>query len=103
VSQKIIIRPQAALDLYDQAIYLARHASPETADRYLKCANDTFKAIARRPSMGRTSKYLNPSLSHTRLFRVQKFHKHVIFYCALKKAVEIIRVVHGARDLERLY
>jgi plasmid stabilization system protein ParE len=31
------------------------------------------------------------------------FPKHLIFYRAEKKDIKILRVVHGARDLETLF
>ena len=44
-----------------------------------------------------------PLLAETRMFRVKGFTKHLIFYRPIKNGVEIIRVIHGARDIESLF
>jgi plasmid stabilization system protein ParE len=36
----------------------------------------------------------------TRSWRVKSFHKYLIFYEALPGRVRLLRVLHGARDLQ---
>jgi toxin ParE1/3/4 len=43
---------------------------------------------------------LNPRLAGLRVGRVEGFEKHLIFYRPGDDGVEIIRVLHGARDID---
>ena len=53
--------------------------------------------IADSPMIGRTREELAPGL---RSFPVGN---HVIFYRSVKNGIEVIRVLHGARDIEFLF
>jgi toxin ParE1/3/4 len=37
------------------------------------------------------------------MFPMRGFSKHLIFYRPLSNGAEIVRVIHGARDLEGLF
>ena len=45
----------------------------------------------------------HPAFVSTRVFRVSGFEKVLIFYRLGRDCIEIIRVVHGAQDLEALF
>ncbi|MEK6406474.1 MAG: type II toxin-antitoxin system RelE/ParE family toxin [Acidobacteriota bacterium] len=68
--------------------------SPANADRLLDSINKQCRTLARFPKMGRARNELGASL---RSFPVGNY---VIFYREISKGIEIIRVVHGARDIE---
>jgi len=38
----------------------------------------------------------------TRMFPLKNFPQHMVFYLPFQRGIEIIRVVHGSRDLEKL-
>ena len=44
----------------------------------------------------------NPRLEGLRVWRIQGLEKHLIFYRTVPDGIEIVRVLHGARDLDRL-
>ena len=52
------------------------------------------------PKIGKLSKLLKPELSDVRQYPIKGFKTCLIFYRATDTGVEIIRVLHGARDLE---
>jgi toxin ParE1/3/4 len=58
--------------------------------------DDHFRALVRQPDMGRSRPELAPEV---RSFPVGQY---VIFYVPLAKAVDIVRVLHGARDIESI-
>lgn len=97
------VLPAADADLDDQAAYLARNASLETALRFYAAAQATFEQIARSPGLGERRESTNPRLANLRVRRVEGFDAHLIFYHPAGGAIEIIRVLHGARDLDRLF
>jgi toxin ParE1/3/4 len=71
--------------------------STEHADAFAALIDDKFHALARQPGMGRARPELDKSL---RSFAVGRY---VIFYLPLPKGVEIVRVLHGARDIEAFF
>jgi len=42
-------------------------------------------------------------LSGLRSLPVQGFEKHLVFYRPPKEGIEVVRVLHGARDLDLLF
>jgi toxin ParE1/3/4 len=97
------IKPRADSDLEDYADYLARNASVETAFRFLDAANETFSLLATQPNMGWHARLRHPELTLLRVFRVVGFERILIFYRPLEDGVDILRVVHGSRNLRALF
>ncbi len=94
------VLPAADRDLDDQAAYLATEGSLGTALRFFEAASSTFGKIADMPGMGEWWESANPRLAGLRVWRVQGFEKHLIFYRPADDGIEIIRVLHGARDID---
>ncbi len=91
----VVVRPRALIDLADIWAFIARH-SVDHADRFAMLIDSQFRVLARQPRMGR----LRPELvTNLRSFPVGRY---VIFYVPLSKGIEIIRVLHGARDIESI-
>ena len=87
-------------DIRDIATYLAID-SPEAARRF---ADDLWVATQRIAEHPETGLALSEFAVPIRRIRVSsRFRRYLIFYRPLDGAtVEIIRVLHGARDLTRL-
>ena len=79
------------------------HEDLETAAAFYRAADDTFEQLTRSPRIGRNSDYELTQLRGTRVFPMRHFTKHLIFYRVNENEIEIVRVVHGARDLENLF
>jgi toxin ParE1/3/4 len=79
-------------------IYLAEHASIETADRFLANAEESFSELAESPAMGVALNTRHEDLKGTRKWQVKGFEKFLIFYQPRQNGVTIIRVLHGAQD-----
>jgi toxin ParE1/3/4 len=94
------VLPAADRDLDDQAAYLATQASLDIALRFYDAANSTFAKISSMPGIGQRWPSANPRLAGLRVWRIEGFEKHLIFYRPAADGIEIIRVLHGARDLE---
>jgi len=91
----VVVRPRASEDLAEIWAFIAED-SIKHADKFAALIDDHFRALARRPLMGRSRPELAPDL---RSFPVGQY---VIFYMPLPKGVEIVRVLHGARDVESI-
>jgi toxin ParE1/3/4 len=85
-----VIRPLAANDIVEQA-------------RFVKAVERTFALLAANPRMGRVANFENPWLAGMRVFRVSTFENHLVFYRHLKGTLEMVRLLHGARDLPALF
>jgi toxin ParE1/3/4 len=95
-------RPQAIRDLADIAVYLAEERSDDLAFRFLDAAEASFKQLTAMPAMGVARKYRDPELEGVRMWRIAGFDSYLIFYRPTERGVEIIRVIHGSRDIEDL-
>ena len=102
MSRDYHVLPAADRDLDDQAAYLLAEASLDTALRFYDAASVTFGKIAGMPGIGERWPSANPRLAGLRVWRIEGFENHLIFYRAADKGIEIIRVIHAARDIDRV-
>ena len=94
------VLPAADRDIDGQAEYLMREASLETALRFYDATAATFDKLARMPGMGERRESSNPRLAGLRVWRIDGFPDHLLFYRPVEGGIEIIRVLHGARDID---
>ena len=102
MSAHYFLRPKAVQDLDDQALYFAQQAGLEAGQRFLLAAHDTFSLLATQPKMGWRSHLRNPELTKLRVFRIAGFPDILVLYLPLAEGVDILRIVHGSRDLRAL-
>ena len=101
MKRRIHRRPQAKLDLIAHALYIAED-NPDAAERFLDAAEASFEQLANMPKMGSPRQFKNPSLAGLRMWPVKGFRKHLIFYRLTAGGVEVIRMLHAARDIEKI-
>lgn len=87
--------PAAEVDLLDIWDYMADD-DPIAADRWAATIEESLTMPARQPGMGRLRDQLHTGL---RSFPVGRY---LIFYFPIDDGINVIRVAHGARDLEAL-
>jgi toxin ParE1/3/4 len=92
----------ALRDLAGLAEFLRRQ-NPRAALRFLKAAKATFNRLAGTPGMGSPFETDNPELVGLRCFPISGFENHLIFYRSLTGGIEVLRVLHGSRDLDRIF
>ena len=95
----IIISPEAKIDLTDCYEYLAQNY-PNSALRFFDATRITFAELARYPESG--ARYRSSSRPELRKWRVKGFSKYLILYLPQENAIEIVRVLYGAQDLDRI-
>lgn len=95
------IRPKADEDLDRQTFYFASQANAELGHRFLIAAHETFTLLAKRPHIGWHARLQMPELVSLRVFPVIGFRRMLVFYRPAEEGVEVLRVVHGSRDLLR--
>jgi toxin ParE1/3/4 len=100
---RVIKRVAAKRDLTDHFVFLGENASVEVARRFLHASNVSFQTLAQMPELGAKRTFRNPGFSSVRIWPVKSFERYLVLYRPLADGVEILRVIHGARDIERLF
>ena len=96
----ILRRPRARADLIDLSDYLDQ-VRPSLGDQFLDAVERTFALLERMPGIGAPFPLANPRLQGLRHHPVQGFPNHIIIYLPTSDGIEVVRVLHGARDLTR--
>ncbi len=102
MSAVYVVRPKADHDLDEQAYYFATKAGPELGHRFLLAAHETFSLLATQPEMGWHPRLKNHLLASLRVFRVSGFEKMLVLYRPSPDGMEILRVIHGSRNIMAL-
>ncbi|MCI0461249.1 MAG: type II toxin-antitoxin system RelE/ParE family toxin [Gemmataceae bacterium] len=58
--------------------------------------------LATMPEMGAVRSFGENQLADLRMLPVRGFEKHLVFYRSCGSGIEIVRVLHAARDLAAL-
>lgn len=94
----IRIRPCADTEIDALADYIACD-SPDAAMRFLDAVQKSFDLIGEQPGIG-TQRYAHlPMLEGLRMLPVSDFEKHLVFYIERPSYIDILRVLHGSRDI----
>ena len=88
--------PQARLDLIEAGLFIAE-GNPEAADRFLDAIHKTFQRLLKHPRLGRARPKLADDL------RSFPHRQYVIFYRITEHGIELVRMLHGARDIPPLF
>lgn len=96
------LSPEALDDLDAIHAFIAQH-NCQVADQVLDAAFTTLDMLARTPLMGRSRSFSHPELGELRSFRVEHFSNYLIFYRPRKGGIEVVRVLHAARNLDDLF
>lgn len=101
VTLPIVITPEADRDLEEIALFIETD-SPSAAKRFLEAATAGFRRLSDAPRIGARVESNNSALSGLRRWQVPGFENHLIFYRVTEEAITVIRVLHGARDIESI-
>jgi toxin ParE1/3/4 len=93
---------RALQDLNELAEFIQRD-SPDTAIRFLGAAEDTFQRLAMMPDLGQRQAFGRPRLADLRAWQVRGFKNYVIFYRPVAHGIEVVRVLHAARDIGAIF
>lgn len=93
---QIIRSPESDIDLYEIAAFIARD-NLDAALRLIDKFDETFRLLAEFPTVGQSREDLAPGL------RSLPLGNYIIFYRPAETGIEVVRVLHGARDMRRLF
>jgi toxin ParE1/3/4 len=89
---------RAEEDLFEIWHFIAQD-NEAAATKVINAAYSTFALLARNPELGR----IRRSFKGLRAFPVSGFRNYLICYQVADDTIEIVRVLNGARDLEKVF
>lgn len=101
MSGQVIRKIQAKHDLASLSSFIALN-NRRSAERFLAAAEKAFASLAAMPGMGAPWESANPRLADLRFWSIRGFENHLIFYRPVDGGIEVIRVLHGSRDIESI-
>lgn len=72
--------------------------SPDTAGRFFNAIEDTCRQLAESPELGEKVATQSEATAGMRFWRIAGFTNHLLFCRRVANGVEIVRVLHAARD-----
>lgn len=93
---RIALRPQAELDILEIWEFIAAE-SVSAADRWVDDLDEKSSLWATQPMMGRARDELAPGI------RSLPFGRYVVFFAPLPDGIDVVRVMHGARDIDNTF
>jgi toxin ParE1/3/4 len=91
----VLCTSRANLDLVEIALNIAKE-NPSAADRWLDRFDAKCKTLAQMPELGRERPDLAPGLKGL------PFGNYIIFYRLIPEGIQVVRILHGARDITAL-
>jgi toxin ParE1/3/4 len=101
MNRRAFLRPAARRDLIEHYRFLASD-SRRIAERFLTSARTTLESLAATPTIGRRWTSQDRALKGVRIWHVKGFSKLLVFYRSVPEGIEVLRVLHGARDLPNI-
>ncbi len=92
----IVRRPLAGADIAEIWDYIAAD-SITSADAWVDRLDGKLNLLATQPLMGRSRNELSQDL------RSMPFGRYVIFYLPLPDGIDVVRVLHSARDVNVVF
>lgn len=102
---RLVFSDAAIADVLEQANWYLQQSGRPLAIRWEKAVTSAIDQVLRHPAAGPLCTFRSPELREVRRAIIPKFPKHLLFYRFDEdaKEVAVLRIVHGARDLERLF
>ena len=99
MKRKIIVAPTARVDIKDHFHYI-NERNQKAAKKFLKASRETFQRLSAMPGIGVSRNYSNSELEGLRFVTITGFQNYLVFYLTSSESIQIIRVLHGAQNIE---
>jgi len=93
---------EASQDLAEIFDYLDQR-NEAAADRFYDAVEKTVQQLLRSPTLGECCRFRNPAVKGMRVWQVTGFPNHLIFYRPNGEQLEILRILHAARDYAKMF
>ena len=102
-SPRLVLSDAAVADILEQTDWYAAQSGESLAKRWEKAVTAAVLRVVSRPASGTPCTFQASELRGVRRTTISGFPKHLLLYRFDGEEVFVLRVVHGARDLERLF
>jgi toxin ParE1/3/4 len=99
---QIRVSDVAVADVLDQGEWYEHRSGEALAKRWGNAVTSALIRIEKNPRSGAKCTFSSDELHGIRRMPIEGFPRHLIFYRADKNEILILRIAHGARDLESL-
>jgi len=93
---RVLRRPKAAEDIAGVWGFIADD-NLDAADHWVDQLDGQLRLLATQPLMGRARDELAPGI------RSFPFGRYLIFYLPISGGIDVVRVLHGARDVDTVF
>ena len=93
---RITRRSEAEADVIDIWGFIAEDSITE-ADRWVDRLDERLQLWATQPMIGRARDELAPGI------RSMAFGRYVVFFAPIHDGIDIVRVLHGSRDIDATF
>lgn len=98
MKHRVALRQTAREDLIESYLFIGLD-SPGAAERFLLAAEESCDALADMPEIGHRWESEDDRLQGVRVWHVKGFESWLIFYRTTEMQIDVLRVIHGARDI----
>jgi toxin ParE1/3/4 len=88
-------------DVLEIARQIIEH-NPSAAERFVELLPPTLASLAAMPGKGSLKAFRHPKLTDVRTWRVPGFPNFLIYYRPMDDGIEVLAIVHGAREVRRM-
>ena len=100
---QIVLTDAAVNDILEQAAWYEEQSGLKLARGWEQAVTSVLLRVAATPAAGAPCTFKASELTGVRRVPVPRFPKHLVFYRLRGQELIILRIVHGARDLESLF
>ena len=93
----------AADDIVEQAEWYELRGDTRLSKRWERSVYLSIYRLLRHPHSGALCTFKSAGLRGIRRAHVPAFPRHLVFYRVENDQITVLRVIHGARDLESLF
>ena len=101
--RRLAFSDAAIADILEQADWYFKQSGHKLARRWEGAVMSAISQVVQRPATGALCAFREKALQDMRRMAITGFPKHLPFYLFDDDEIFVLRVVHGARDLERLF
>ena len=94
--------PEVHKDIAEIGFYFAER-DRDVEERFYQAVVKTVNVLARSPNLGERCSFRNPKTQGMRIWQVTGFSNYLIFYRPKDERLEVLRVLHGARDYATMF
>lgn len=101
MTNDLVVLPRAQRDVEEISDYLFVNASWHVSERFVEQVHEAIELLRDQPTAGAIADL--PECPNVRIWGIAGFPSHLIYYRPTTLAIEVLRVMHSARNRDRLF